>query len=98
MLERFRTWLREPVSVQQRDNTDYGAFGRRFGPKVGSARDSTRDDSPAVRRWNQADTTGGAPPRPRWQVLLRAGLFVILFAVGIAGVIWLGSTVPMPHH
>ena len=94
MIERLRTWLREPVNVQQRDDTDYGAFGRRFGPKVGSARDSSSEDSPGARRWNHADTTGGAPPQPRWQVILRTGLFVILFAAGVVGVIWLGSTVP----
>jgi hypothetical protein len=98
MIERLRAWLREPVNVQQRDDTDYGAFGRRFGPKVGSARDASGEDAPAVRRWNQADTSGSAPPQPRWRVILRAGFFVILIAVGLVGIFWLGSTVPMPHH
>jgi hypothetical protein len=99
MFRRLRAWLREPVNVQQRDDTDYGAFGRRFGPKVGSARDTPSEDSPAVRRWNQADTSAGdTPPEPRWHVILRAGVFVILIAVGLAGIVWLGSTVPMPHN
>jgi|tagenome__1003787_1003787.scaffolds.fasta_scaffold20953776_2 hypothetical protein len=92
MWERLKTWLREPV--RQEDKTDWGSFGRRFGPQV---RDTAEGVSPSVRRWNEADRSQ-AQPQPRWLILLAVVVGGSIFCVGVAGVVWWLSSIPGPHH
>ena len=96
VFERLKSWLREPV--QQHDETDWEAFGRTFGPKVGSAREPRSRETSAVRRWNQADTTVGEEPRPRWRYVVTFTVAGVVFILTMIAIFWWGSTIPMPDR
>ena len=83
-------WLQRPFRYQ--DETDWGSFGSRFGPQV---RDDGTEESPSVRRWNEAETSHELP-EPRWERILGVIAGASIACLGIVAMVWWLSTIP--HH